>query len=267
MIIVSDLLNVFYKTKLQSSAYRKKVYEQAFNKQLRGDKLGIVLLRNLNEKMSSTPALHGEIIDIIGEENYQKNFWESDFGFLWYQGNLKAKNFYFNFGLNQIREFNCQSVLDVGCGWGEFSAEASKLDNVTVSLGIDISDKIIDDAKHTYGNTKAKYEFKTIFDIIDAYDLVTLFGSTDYIHPTSFRQALEKILSIAQKKVIIVNSLRGTPIDLALTLKESLEIRRYDIGYVHPIKYLLDDLSKYYSFTYTIQKAGLDSVLVDIIKT
>lgn len=266
MIIISDILNTYYKTKLKSYAYRKKVYDQAFNKELSNSKLGIVLLRNLNELMWANPNLHSEIINIIGEDNYQQNFWESDFGFLWYQGNLNTKNFYFNYALNEINKNKYQTVLDVGCGWGEFSAAVSKSEFVTNSLGVDISRKIIEEAINKHSTTKASYFCKDVLEIEGEFDLVTLFGSTDYIHPSIFNSVLDKILQIAVKRIIIVNSLRNMPLNDVKELVESKEIRRYDIGYVHPIKFILDCLSKKYNFCYTLEKAGFDSILIDIIK-
>jgi cyclopropane fatty-acyl-phospholipid synthase-like methyltransferase len=235
-------------------------------KKLRGSKLGLILLRNLNEVMAENPSYHKELEALLERKSYQEAFWESDMGYLWYQGNLRAANVYFNLALQEIEKNKFQSVLDVGCGWGEFPAKAASLSNVKRAVGIDISADIISKAKELHKSSPAVFMHVNVQQLNEHFDLATLFGSTDYIPPQELPGVLEKIIQLTTKKIIIVNSLRKIPFDTALELREAKEIKRYDTGYVQPLRHLLEELKSKFPFTFFIEKAGLDSVLVVITK-
>jgi len=265
MILVSPLLDSYFQTRLKNSSYRRNVYDKALRKELRSSKLGHIILRNLGDAMAANPAYHKEFATWYGEENYQKNFWESDLGYLWYQGNLHSQNNYFDFAMEEIRKNKLQSLLDVGCGWGRFCNEAAKL-GLSKVKGIDISEDIIKNAKDNFSGSGVVFECKDIIEEKDHYDLVTLFGSTDYIPPSVYEKVLEHILTHADKEIIIVNSLRGIPLEKAKELEVAIEVKRYDDGFLQPTGRLLKKLQNKYSFTFEMNKFGADSLMTVINK-
>jgi 2-polyprenyl-3-methyl-5-hydroxy-6-metoxy-1,4-benzoquinol methylase len=263
MFLVSSLLDRYFRARFKNKQARMHYYEKALRKELRSSKLGQIALRNLNELMALNLSWHEEFRLLLKGQDYQAAFWESDLGFLWYQGNLNANNSYFNLAIEHIKAKHFHSALDVGCGWGEFVARISALPEME-AVGIDISEEIIQKAQKLH--PKVHFEHKDIMETSGNFDIITFFGSTDYIHPTEFPDILKKALSLANKEILLVNSLRKISFELYLQLKESVEVKRYDTGYVHPISFLLENLKGEYDFTYTIQKAGSDSALVTILK-
>ena len=264
MLLISPILDNYFLLRLRNLNYREACYVKALNKELRTSKMGNILLRNLNEVMSINPQYHDEFIKLLKGKDYQQAFWESDLGYLWYQGNLQQQNKYFDLALLTIKENKYNSHLDVGCGWGELTSKVAEYEFVEKALGIDISQDIIEKAKGLNKSTKAIYQCIDILDLNTKYDFITLFGSTDYINPHVVKNALEKILQLANKEIIIVNSLRKIKFEDSLELKTPLEIKRYDTGYVQPINNLLKVFKQKYPFTYEINKFGLDSSITVI---
>src|ERR1700740_1383672 len=103
MILISPLIDNYFLFRLKKVNYRKECYVKALNKQLRVSKIGVILLRNLNEVMSKHNQYHDEFVKFIESKDYQQAFWESDLGFLWYQGNLNSQNEYFNHAISEIK--------------------------------------------------------------------------------------------------------------------------------------------------------------------
>ena len=66
------------------------------------------------------------------------------------------------------------SVLDVGCGYGDFSK------NFVDYLGIDLREDAIKMARNKYSD--AKFELKSIYDINDTYDWVFASGIFCFIN-------------------------------------------------------------------------------------
>lgn len=244
-----------------------KMYTRALQKKLRVSKMGRIILRNMGEVMAANPRFHEEFANMQENGNYQKMFWESDLGFLWYEGNLNAKNDYFNFATEEIRTKNFKAVLDVGCGWGRFCADVAQLPSVTKVVGIDISKDIIQQAKEKHQQTPVIFKCQDVLEETEYYDLITLFGSTDYIPPPVFGKVLEHIIKHATKEILLVNSLRNVSFEKALQLQEAIEIKRYDDGYVQPLNQLLKKLQQQLTFHFEIRKFGMDSAMVIILKS
>lgn len=269
MNFLVKILTVIYKWKLKRQGYRKEVYQKAINHDLRASKFGRLKLRNLNELMSENPEYHEEFREIAKPYgDFQKVFWESDLGFLWYQGNFKTNNIYFQHAIEQARENHYKSILDVGCGWGQFNAEVSELEDVEKSVGIDVSESLIKQAKKLNGVFKAEYFHKNIEEISEYYDLITFFGSTDYIHPDKIADTIKHCLDLANKEVIMVNSLRKLPFEEMKKLSESRKIKRYDEGYIHPLQVIMEkmEVESNLAFSWKLEKFGPDSAMLTILK-
>lgn len=267
MLVISPILDTYIKFRLKSENYRLKIYAMALKKELRHSKIGQIILRNLGETMAKNSSFHQEFANMEEKGDYQKMFWESDLGYLWFQGNLLSKNIYFELAKNEIRKNQYISVLDVGCGWGQFCAEVSTIEGISKTVGIDISENIIQQAKNNFENTKAIFLHKDILEEKDNYDLITLFGSTDYIPPDIFKKVLLHILNLANKEIIIVNSLRSIPFEDALKMNIAVEIKRYDTGFLQPLNYLLKEYQKTYVFDFEVKKIGKDSIIAIIYKS
>ncbi|MGZ3866989.1 MAG: class I SAM-dependent methyltransferase [Bacteroidia bacterium] len=265
MIIISPLLDSYFRNRLKSKAFRQAVYKKAIEHKLRYSKAGHIILRNLGELMAANKEWHNEFSDLVGADNYQKCFWESDLGYLWYLGNLNSQNKYFDFAIDEIQKNSLQSVLDVGCGWGRFCKQVVDA-GVKNCKGIDISVQIIEQAKNKFPGIRNVFEHKDVLEENGNYDLITLFGSTDYIPPVIYGKVLQHLVKHANKEVIIVNSLRGISFETALELQEAKEIKRYDDGYLQATNYLLKNLQKEHSFNFTINKFGADSLMTVVRK-
>ncbi|HXC07004.1 MAG TPA: class I SAM-dependent methyltransferase [Bacteroidia bacterium] len=266
MFLISTAIDSYFRFRLRSPAYRRKVYAAALQKSLRTHKTGHILLRNLGAVMNEQEEYHTEFAKLAGAENYQKAFWESDLGYLWYEHNFNAANAYFDFAVEEISQYGYHSVLDVGCGWGKFCDRLAGIGTLQKVKGIDISADIIQKAIQSAEHKNAIFEYKDALQEQDSYDLITLFGSTDYIPPDRFPELLEHLLRISNREIILVNSLRGVPYEKALALQEALEVKRYDDGYVQPVRYLLEGSPQKSLFAYTLSKFGSDSVLCVIRK-
>ncbi len=266
MILVSNVINAFYKAKLKAKPYRKKIFLAAINNELRYDRLGKVILRNLNDLMNENTHIHEEFVEIVGAKDFQEKFWASDLGYLWFEGNANADKPYFNEAINIINNNNISSLLDVGCGWGVFCNKCVLETKIPVVKGIDLSEVIIKQAGSKFKNERLSFEVKDLMKVTDKYEMLTVFGSIDYVLPEMIEEFVMLMVNLASKKVVIVNSLRKIDIKESIELKESKEIKRYDVGYVHPLSEILKKNQSKESYTFTIERSGIDSVLVVISK-
>jgi cyclopropane fatty-acyl-phospholipid synthase-like methyltransferase len=263
MFLLSAMADKIFKLALMSKGYRMRLYQAAVDHRLRHSKFGKFALSRLNQFMSEHHYTHSEFMKIAGSDNYQQAFWQSDLGFSWFNNSIGNKNAYFDFALHQISAASLKSVLDVGCGWGAFCASAAALQGVDRVLGIDISDKIIHEAKARYQHEHLHYHVKEIFDIDQQYDILTVFGSCDYISPNQIDAFLERVYNLSSRQIIIVSSLRGIPIQEAQKLLQAVEIKRYDVGYVQPLFHFFSN--KKYA-TLKFEKMGQDSQIIHLIK-
>ncbi len=267
MIIISSVLNTFYKLKLQNAGFRHKMFEAAARNKLRKSKMGRIILRNLNEIMSANRQIHEEFKILVGEHNFQEKFWASDLGFLWFTGNNNDNKSYFDETIKLINREKADSLLDVGCGWGVFCRKVAKETNVAYIKGIDVSGAVIAEAvRRSEVSSRLSFEEVDFFNYNHTNDIVTIFGSIDYVTPDKIEAFVSRLISLANKKVVIVNSLRKIKIQDVKELSSSVEVKRYDIGYVHPLKSILDNLGYIEAKTYEMKFSGEDSLMVIINK-
>lgn len=98
------------------------------------------------------------------------------------------------------KKYKCKSVLDLGCGTGDFAPIFSKKDY----LGIDLSQKYINFAKQ-------KYQYEFICQDLDKFNSKTKFDATIFIstlHHLSDSQIkgiFKKAVKITKKIIIIVD--------------------------------------------------------------
>lgn len=260
MYLLKKVLDKYYVLRLKDYKYRIAKFELALNNKLSNTKLGKVLLKNINQQMGVHPDWHKELKSLIGSRNYQEVFWSSDFSFNWYNNSLGSENEYFNYALTIIKKCNYESVLDVGCGWGMFCRYVSNLNTVNRIHGIDVSDSIIKRAQSVGKNDDVKFSCKPIDKVDEKFDLVTFFGCSDYIHPDEIKDSINAAIKIASKKIIMTNSLRNVPYGKVLNITSSLKVVTYDIGYIHPLNMILNELN----VDFKIFKMGLDSQIVVI---
>jgi cyclopropane fatty-acyl-phospholipid synthase-like methyltransferase len=147
----------------------------------------------------------------------------------------------------------------VGCGWGGFCGKAAALKAMDRIKGIDISEDIIRKAQESATSPSIVFECKDALLETARYDLITLFGSTDYIPPPVFEALLEHLITCTDKQLVIVNSLRGIPLEQALVLEKAIEVKRYDDGFLQPLSYLLKKFQGKYGLEFSLTKFGQDS--------
>jgi 2-polyprenyl-3-methyl-5-hydroxy-6-metoxy-1,4-benzoquinol methylase len=266
MFLVSGIIDNIIKLRLKNESFRASVFRKAIGRELRHSKLGLVILRNLNEKMNVEPELHQEFMLVAGKDEFQRKFWESDLGYLWFTGNVNVSKPYFNFTLDLIVREKIDSVLDIGCGWGVFCNMCAERTHASVIHGIDVGELVIEHANRMRRDTRVRFEKRDFFDIKLSYDLIAIFGSIDYVLPEEIEPFIRRIIQLSNKKSIIVNSLRKMQIDEYIELKVPVEILRYDIGYVHSVNFILQKLKSEFNFNYSIEKSGLDSAMTIISK-
>ena len=78
---------------------------------------------------------------------------------------------------------------------------------------------------------------------------------------------METLVAGKVKEIILVNSLRNIDFDSALLLTQAQEIKRYDTGFVQPLKHIAEQLKAKFAFQYTLEKAGRDSMVLRIFKS
>ena len=241
MFLLSKLVDLYFGLVLSSNWYRNILYKAAIEHKLRHGRYGKLALSRLNNYMSKHHTTHQEFLHVAGANNYQQAFWASDLGFVWFNNSINNENLYFKYALQNIVSNQLNTVLDIGCGWGAFCSAAAKIPGVSSVLGIDISEKIIKEAQIRHTSNNLNYKVSEIFELSQSYDLVTIFGSIDYISPDKIEAFLEKMLALSSNQIFIVNSLRGIPLEEAKALKMSKEIKRYDVGYVQPLHHFFSN--------------------------
>tara|TARA_B110001452_G_C15227356_1_gene425326 strand:- start:1149 stop:1937 length:789 start_codon:yes stop_codon:yes gene_type:complete len=260
MNLISKIIDKYFIFRLKSYKYRKDKFRLAIENKLSNKKISVKLLKNINHQMSKNSDWHEEFKKLIGPRDFQEAFWSSDLSHNWYNNSRGNGNIYYDYAISLINGNNYKSVLDVGCGWGEFCRIISNNYSINRVLGIDISESIINKAISFGVNGNMKFSSKPISEIEEKFDLITFIGCSDYIDPSNIKDYILKAISIASKKIIITNSLRRIPYESVLKINESIKKEIYDIGYVHPLRKILLEINA----DFKIMKIGEDSQMVII---
>lgn len=260
MNLISKIIDTYFVFRLKSYKYRNDKFKLAIENKLSNKKINIKLLKNINYQMSRNSDWHEEFKKLIGPRDFQEAFWSSDLSHNWYNNSIRNGNVYYDYAISLISGNNFKSVLDVGCGWGEFCRIISNTYSVNRVLGIDISESIINKAISFGVNDNLRFSCKEINEIEEKFDLVTFFSCSDYIDPDNIKDYILKAISITNKKIIITNSLRRMPYERVLKINESIKKEIYDLGYVHPLRKILLEINA----DFKIMKYGTDSQMVII---
>lgn len=94
-----------------------------------------------------------------------------------------------------------ESILDVGCGRGFVHAYLGQPENY---LGIDINREEIEQAR--INAPGSRFECKNLFDVEGSWDVVLC--SRVLMHIAPLKGAVEKLLSLAKRKLFLIISLR-----------------------------------------------------------
>jgi len=109
-----------------------------------------------------------------------------------------------NFKLVSKHIKNGDSILDFGCGIGDFLMYLEKSDiNISDYMGVDINDNFINMAKETYPNNKFQH-ITDVNNVKGKWDDVCVIGVfTWYIERDEFIETIHKLLKLANKQVLL----------------------------------------------------------------
>ena len=119
---------------------------------------------------------------------------------------LQERNLYV---FKQFKKFKLKSILDVGCGAGDLSFEASKI--ATKSLGVDFSKNMIDLANKKFKNKNLNYLNLSIFDFNTNYkfDCVSANGFIEYISLNDIKNFLKISSKLLNKNGYLIFGTRN----------------------------------------------------------
>jgi SAM-dependent methyltransferase len=114
-----------------------------------------------------------------------------------YQTTCKPQFEMAEFALSQIPQKNYTSILDIGCGSGDFTVELAKIGQFVV--GTDYSESMIKKAKESYGDRKnitfEVADIRSHDNISQTFDLITAFHPLQWIPAVDQAKAFETISS------------------------------------------------------------------------
>lgn len=167
------------------------------------------------------------------QQNQTKIFFEKD-ALNWKRKSIFSKIKTLNtiternlFVLSQIKKNNLNSLLDVGCGTGDLSYEASK--TVKYSLGIDFANSMIKLANRKFKNKNLEYVEQSFFDFntIFKFDCISANGFIEYISLKDIEKFIEISNDLLTKKGYLVFGTRNRLFNLfSLNKFSSSEINK-----------------------------------------
>ena len=107
---------------------------------------------------------------------------------------IQERNFYV---INQIKKLKINSLIDIGCGAGDLSYDASKI--IKKSVGIDFSKNMIKLAQKKFKRKNLEFYNKNFFEINtnESFDCLSANGFIEYIS----LKDIDKFLKISKKIV------------------------------------------------------------------
>jgi hypothetical protein len=168
----------------------------------------------------------------------------------------------FPIGTGTFHEWSLRNAPGRGVRVGELASIIANTAGACRVLGIDIGEGIVRIAADRHSASGAEFACRSVMDLKETFDLVTMFGTTDYIPPDAIEETLAQLVRLARHEVLVVHSLREVPLDEFLQLGISREIARYDRGWVHPINHLLRSMS--FEIEYDMKPISSDSAVAMI---
>ncbi len=89
--------------------------------------------------------------------------------------------------------FPVKTILDVGCGPGNFSSKIHKVFPKSTLLGIDTSPEMIEFAKKNYTDPGMEFKEGELYDISGSFDLIISSGTWNYL---DFEDSIKKAKSM-----------------------------------------------------------------------
>ena len=162
------------------------------------------------------------------QQNQTKNFFELDAKNWSRKSNFKEnlilntiqeRNYYV---LKQIKLFKLKSIIDVGCGSGDLSYEASKI--TKKSLGIDFAKNMIKIAKNKFKKNNLDFQDISIFDykITEKFDCLSANGLIEYLSLSDIKKFFDISNRLINKNGYIVFGTRNRLFNLYSLNKFSL---------------------------------------------
>ena len=162
------------------------------------------------------------------QQNQTKNFFELDAKNWSRKSNFKEnlilntiqeRNYYV---LKQIKLLKLKSIIDVGCGSGDLSYEASKI--TKKSLGIDFAKNMIKIAKKKFKKNNLDFQDISIFDykITEKFDCVSANGFIEYLSLSDIKKFFDISNRLLNKNGYIVFGTRNRLFNLYSLNKFSL---------------------------------------------
>jgi len=131
-----------------------------------------------------------------------KEIWEGSH----YQATCKPQFEMAEYAMSQLPERNYLSILDIGCGSGDFTLELSE--NAHYVLGVDYSASMIEIANKSYGDVKnldfEVGDIRYLTSIKKTFDLITVFHPIQWIPNSDQYKAFEQMDNHLNPKGICV---------------------------------------------------------------
>ena len=152
---------------------------------------------------------------VYKQQNQTKNFFDKDAKNWSLKSDFK-KNFLLNtiqernlYVIKKIKEFKIKSLIDVGCGSGDLSFEASKI--LRKSVGIDFSENMIKLAKKKFKKKNLQYENISIFNYKTQkkFDCISANGFIEYLSLSDIKKFFNMANNMLNSKGYIIFGTRN----------------------------------------------------------
>ena len=189
------------------------------------------------------------------QQKQTKNFFELD-AFNWEKKSNISKNKILNtiqernfYVIDQIKKYKLKSLIDIGCGSGDLSFEASKITNK--SVGIDFSKNMINISKKNFKRKNLIFYHENFFNFkpIEKFDCLSANGFIEYISLDDINNFLKISKKFVKKNRYIIFGTRNRLFNLfSLNKFSSNELKR-------------DSFKKFYEESIALNEMSFDKFI------